>query len=260
MKLLNFLLKLLINDINGNKFYILDNRKNCQLKDIIRDGRKWQIYTQTTSKQFSEAFNEKTIKKTRKYRCSNQYFCFYKECAFKKRFEIINQIQWTMDDNGHRRCVSCSEKMEPIKCQAEKFVAKSDDNKFVVIKHIGLHKCLHKTKLESQIIEEIEDFFTLNPTATRSEAIVHHLVTKINFGSKEDVINVVNISLNIWEINNAKQKGLKRLNPYGNKLDAIRHLKEKLIEIGNPFNIILKFFDDVYICEACNFISEQEGI
>ena len=247
------------NDINGNKFYILDNRKNCQLKDIIRDGRKWQIYTQTTSKQFSAAFNEKTIKKTRKYRCSNQYFCFYKECAFKKRFEIINQIQWTMDDNGHRRCVSCSEKMEPIKCQAEKFVAKSDDNKFVVIKHIGLHKCLHKTKLESQIIEEIEDFFTLNPTATRSEAIVHHLVTKINFGSKEDVINVVNVSLNIWEINNAKQKGLKRLNPYGNKLDAIRHLKEKLIEIGNPFNIILNFFDDVYICEACNFISEQEG-
>ena len=73
--------------------------------------------------------------------------------------------------------------MEKISCDAEKIVSKSDDNKFILVKHVGKHKCLHKTVLETQILEELEDFFSMNPTATRSEAIVHHLISKINFGN-----------------------------------------------------------------------------
>jgi rubrerythrin len=160
-------------------------------------------------------------------------------------------------ENGVRKCVSCAEEMEMVQCSAEKFVGKSENSNFVLIKHIGNHKCLHKSVLESQVLEEIENFFELNPTATRSEAIVHHLVNKINFGTKEDVIDLVSISLNIWEINNCKQKGIKRLNPHGSKMDAVRHLKAKLEEIQNPYNIILKIFDDIYICSICNEISES---
>ena len=165
-------------------------------------------------------------------------------------------MNWTLED-GIRRCVSCSEEMEMIRCSAEKFVAKSESNKFVLIKHIGNHKCLSKTTLETQILEEMETFFEMNPTATRSEAIVHHLVNKINFGTKQEVIDLVSVSLNIWEINNCKQKGIKRLNPHGSKMEAVRHLKSKLEEIGNPYDIILKIFDDIYICDTCNFISES---
>ena len=37
------------------------------------------------------------------------------------------------------------------------------------------------------------------------------------------------------------------------------HLRSKLEEIGNPFNIIIKIFDYVYICHLCNKISEKES-
>ena len=147
--------------------------------------------------------------------------------------------------------------MESVKCSAEKFVTKTENSCFVLIKHIGKHKCMYKSVLESQVLEEMETYFETNPTATRSEAIVHHLVQKINFGTKQDVIDLVSISLNIWEINNAKAKGIRRLNPHGSKMDAVRHLKAKLHEIGNPFSIILKIFDDIYICSICNAISES---
>ena len=147
--------------------------------------------------------------------------------------------------------------MEEVQCSASKFVTKSEDSSFVLVKHTGKHKCQHKSLLESQVLEEMESYFEHNPTATRSEAIVHHLVSKINFGTKQEVIDLVNLSLNIWEINNCKQKGIKRLNPHGNKMDAIRHLKSKLHEIGNPYSIIIEIFDDIYICSTCYGISES---
>ena len=243
------------NDINGNKYILLENDDNRELRAVIRDGRKWQKFVQTTSQVLSNVIGEKKSKNIRKYKCSDQFFCFYEECPFKRRFELINQINWRIED-GKRRCVSCSEEMELIQCTAEKIVVKSSDGKFVLIKHNGLHKCLPKTTLESQILEEMEVFFEKNPTATRSEAIVHHLVNKISFGSKQEVIDLVSISLNIWEINNCKQKGLKRLNPHGNKMEAVRHFKNKLEEIGNPYNIIMHIFEDIYICDTCNKISE----
>ena len=69
----------------------------------------------------------------------------------------------------------------------------------------------------------------------------------------------MNVSLNIWQINNIKKKGLQRLNPHGNKLDAVRLLKSKIHDIGNPYQIILKIYDDVYICNSCDYISESQG-
>lgn len=84
--------------------------------------------------------------------------------------------------------------------ECRKFITKSQDNKYILIKHTGKHKCLPKSVLETQILEEIEDFFALNPTATRSEAIVHHLVNKVNFGTCKEVIEVVKVSLNLWEL------------------------------------------------------------
>ena len=167
----------------------------------------------------------------------------------------MNQVNWKIEDEK-RKCISCNEEMELIHCTAEKFVIKSEDGKFVVIKHIGIHKCLPKTILESQVLEEMELYFEKHPTATRSEAIVHHLVSKITFGTKQEVIDLVSISLNIWQINNAKSRGIKRLNPHGDKMEAIRHFKNKLHEIGNPYDIIMHIYDDIFICDTCNKISE----
>ena len=155
-------------DIDGNQYYVLNNKENKAIKEIIRDGRKWNVYTQTTSKLFARVFGEKSIKKARKYKCAPQFYCYFSECPFKKRFDIINQSNVTLDEDGNRRCVSCSEKMEMITCDAEKVVAKSDNNKFILVKHVGKHKCLPKTILETKILEELEDFFAMNPTATRS--------------------------------------------------------------------------------------------
>lgn len=69
----------------------------------------------------------------------------------------------------------------------------------------------------------------------------------------------MNVSLNIWEINNLKQKGIKRLNPHGNKLDAVRLLKNKIDEISNPYQIIIKIFEDIFICNSCDYISESQA-
>ena len=237
------------NDIDKNVYYVMENNQNKNLKEIIRDGRKWQTFTQTSSQVFSNVLGGNISKNIRKYKCSSQFFCFYEECPFKKRFDLVNQVDYKLE-NGVRKCFSCGETMEAIKCPAEKIVAMSENNKFVLVKHIGKHKCLAKTIIESQILEEIEIFFEKNPTASRSEAVVHHLANKINFGSAQDVIDLVSVSLNIWEINNAKQRGIRRLNPHVNKLDEIRYFKSKLEDIGNPYSIILKFFDDIYICDT----------
>ena len=59
---------------------------------------------------------------------------------------------------------------KPLSVQRKKIVAMSEDNKFVLIKHIGKHKCLAKTVIESQILEEIEIFFEKNQTRTRSSS------------------------------------------------------------------------------------------
>ena len=246
-------------NIDNNHFYLLDVNENKEIKEIIRDGRKWQTFSQTTSKVFGEILGEKNVKKVKKYRCANQYFCYNTQCPFKKRFEIVNQIQFTKEANGTRTCVSCSEKMEMVTCNAEKYIAKSNSNKYILIKHVGKHKCLSKSVLESQILEEIEDYFSLNPTATRSEAIVHHLIAKINYGTRQEVMDLVAVSLNLWELNNVKAKGIKRLNPHGNKLDAVRLLKSKLEDMGNPYDIIIKVYEDVYVCDSCSYISEKEN-
>ena len=242
-------------DIDGDRYILIDNDDSKELQNVIRDGRKWKTYVQTSSQTLSNILGEEKSKNIRKYKCSPQYFCFYEECPFKRRFELVNQVNWTTED-GKKSCASCSEAMERIDCTAEKFVGKSENGKFVIIKHQGKHKCLAKTTLESEILEEMESFFEKNPTATRSEAIVHHLVNKISFGSQQDVIDLVSISLNIWEINNAKMRGIKRLNPHGNKMEAIRHFQKKIIDIGNPFGIIMHIFDDVWMCDVCHFTSE----
>ena len=150
----------------------MDAKENKEVKEIIRDGRKWQTFSQTTSKLFSEILGEINVKKVKKYRCANQFFCYNEQCPFKKRFEIVNQIQFTKEDNGTRTCVSCSEKMEMVMCNAEKYIAKSNNNKHILIKHVGKHKCLSKSVLETQILAEIEDYFCLNPSYNRSEAIL----------------------------------------------------------------------------------------
>ena len=242
-------------DIDGNRYIVIENIDKKELKDIIRDGRKWQTFVQTSSKVLCDILGEKTSKNVRKYKCSDQYFCFNETCPFKKRFELLNQVDWKIED-GTRRCTACSEIMEKIQCEAEKIVVRSENWRFVLIKHRGNHKCISKTTLETAVLEEMELYFEKNPTATRSEAIVNHLVNKINFGSAKDVTELVSISLNIWEINNCKQKGLKRLNPHGNNLEAIRHFVKKIQDIGNPYDVIMHVFDDVYICDVCNYTSE----
>ena len=80
------------NDVDGNSYYLLENPKNLDLKDLIRDGRKWKTYVQTSNRTFSNILGESNSKKIRKYSCSNQYFCFNEECPFKKRFELVNQV------------------------------------------------------------------------------------------------------------------------------------------------------------------------
>ena len=114
---------------------------------------------------------------------------------------FLHQVDWSLE-NGVKRCSACAEQMEEVQCSASKFVTKSEDSSFALVKHTGKHKCQHKSLLESQVLEEMESYFEHNPTATRSEAIVHHLVSKINVGTKQEVIDLVNLSLNIWEINN----------------------------------------------------------
>ena len=79
-------------DVDGNRYYVLENTKNLDMKDLLRDGRKWQTYTQTSSRVFSNILGESNSKKIRKYSCSNQYFCFNQGCPFKKRFELVNQV------------------------------------------------------------------------------------------------------------------------------------------------------------------------
>jgi hypothetical protein len=78
--------------IDGNKYFVIENTKNQDMKEIIRDGRKWQTYTQTSSQAFANVLGDINSKKIRKYKCSNQYFCFNQECPFKKRFELVNQV------------------------------------------------------------------------------------------------------------------------------------------------------------------------
>ena len=83
-----------------------------------------------------------------KNRCSTQFFCYFEDCPFRIRFELVNQVNWKVGGDGKRRCVSCSEEMEMVKCNAEKYVIKSENSKFVLIKHVGKHNCLAKTTLE----------------------------------------------------------------------------------------------------------------
>ena len=80
-------------NVDGNNYYIIENTKKEDMKQMIRDGRKWQKFTQTSSQSFSKVFGEVTAKKIRKYRCSNQFFCFNQKCPFKKRFELVNQVR-----------------------------------------------------------------------------------------------------------------------------------------------------------------------
>ena len=79
-------------NVDGNYYYIIENTKKEDMKQIIRDGRKWQKFTQTSSQSFSNVFGEVTAMKVRKYRCSNQFFCFNQKCPFKKRFDLVNQV------------------------------------------------------------------------------------------------------------------------------------------------------------------------
>jgi hypothetical protein len=44
-------------------------------------------------------------------------------------------------------------------------------------------------RFETDVIHELEDFFQLNPTATRSEAVVHSLNKKINFEEGPQVLS-----------------------------------------------------------------------
>jgi hypothetical protein len=46
-------------NIDNNHFYLLDVNENKEIKEIIRDGRKWRTFSQTTSKVFGKYWGRK---------------------------------------------------------------------------------------------------------------------------------------------------------------------------------------------------------
>ena len=50
---------------------------------------------------------------------------------------------------------------------------------------------------------------------------------------------------------------MKKNNPYGQTLDAVRLQKEKLEKAGNPFKVIIEIAEDSYVCKKCGKSSVQ---
>ena len=119
--------------------------------------------------------------------------------------------------------------MSHEQCEGKKYVVNSTKSPFILVHHKGNHVCASKTRIEADVITKLEEYFKMNPTSTRSEAWVHFLNREINFANgPEDIVKAVTASLNSWDIDNAKQRAIKTMNPHGATLEAIRMQKEKI--------------------------------
>ena len=149
----------------------------------------------------------------RLFKCRGTNYCFNKDCPFLRRFEAINQVQFDIKD-GEKSCVSCGEAMHSMNCDARKYVV--HDEKYIVVKHEGQHECPPRTTYETDIVMEIEKYFSLNGLSTPFEAVVNHLNKMLDLeNAEQEIKDLVNFSLKNWTIKNAKRRVIKRQNPYG---------------------------------------------
>ena len=192
-------------------------------------------------------------------KCGGTFFCQNQSCSFLKRFDVMNQVQ--MDKKrGEYFCVSCGLQMRSVNCEGKKYVAYNKSKMFVVVKHEENHVCVARSTFETDVIKEIEEYFSMNALSSPFEAIVNHLNKKINFENAEKGIqDLVKASLRKWDLKNAKARVKKRNNPFGPTLEAARLLRTKLfVNAKNPYNLKIIIKEDSYVCRNCNYISEQE--
>ena len=207
-------------NINGNKLFLLTKDENEQIDEVVRDGRKYRSI-QTDNSSFNKIFDENIKDSVRLYKCRGTYFCQNNLCPFLKRFDVMNQVQIDTK-NGENFCVSCGDKMDSESCEGKKYVAVSKDKRTVIVQHEGDHICTARSTYETNIIEELENYFQLNGLSTPFEAVVNHLNKKINFQDAEQAVqDLVKVSLRKWNLKNIKAKAKKKLNPHGPTLQVV---------------------------------------
>ena len=205
-------------DISGNKLYLIAKESDENIEHLIKDGRRYQKSFKTKNSAFNKVFGKKMENQVRLFKCRGTNYCFNKDCPFLRRFEAINQVQFDLKD-GEKSCVSCGEVMHSMNCDARKYVV--HDEKYIVVKHEGQHECPPRTTYETDIVMEIEKYFSLNGLSTPFEAVVNHLNKMLDLeNAEQEIKDLVNFSLKNWTIKNAKRRVIKRQNPYGPTLQV----------------------------------------
>ena len=245
------------NDITGNKIYLIPVDKNDgNIEKRIKDGRRYKKKVKTNNNVFNNIFGKDMEDKVCLYKCRGTMYCFNSECPFLKRFEAMNQVQFDQK-NGKKCCVSCGEVMQSLNCDGKKYIAY--DQHFIVVKHDGEHECPAQSIFETNIVQEIENYFALNGLSTPFEAVVNHLNQKLDLQNAGSAIqDIVKMSLKRWTLKNVKSKIKKRQNPYGPTIQAARMISNKLNENAkNPYDIEIQIVDDSFVCGKCSFVSVQ---
>ena len=206
-------------DITGNKLYLIEMEEgDANIENFIKDGRRYDKSFNSKNSAFNKVFGKRMENKVRLYKCRGTNYCFNTECPFLRRFEAINQVQFDIKD-GEKHCVSCGEAMHSLNCDAKKYVA--HDEKYIVVKHEGHHECPPRSTYETDIVNEIENYFSINGLSTPFEAVVNHLNKKMNLENAEkEIKDLVSFSLKKWTMKNAKRRVIKRQNPYGPTLQV----------------------------------------
>jgi hypothetical protein len=206
-------------DISGNKLYLIAMEEgDTNIEKFIKDGRRYEKSFKTKNSAFNKVFGKRMENKVRLYKCRGTNYCFNTECPFLRRFEAINQVQFDIKD-GEKYCVSCGEAMHSLNCDAKKYVA--HDETYIVVKHEGHHECPPRSTYETDIVNEIENYFSINGLSTPFEAVVNHLNKKMDLENAEkEIKDLVNFSLKKWTMKNAKRRVIKRQNPYGPTLQV----------------------------------------
>ena len=198
--------------IDGMSAFELANIEKKELRNALKDGRKWKKNCPTKWKGHA---------KVRYTDCRGSYMCTNDNCPYKVHYGVINTTHFEKSGN---QCKVCGSDGKYVPCHARRYI--SYGKRKVRVFHQGNHTCkpIVKTTRNVQKIKElVKNNPNIKPAEIQSTIVLSGFRNQMDWQTVEkEAASVVNRK----QISNIKQKIRAETELHGHNFEAIVNFKE----------------------------------
>lgn len=200
--------------IDGFNVYILNQKNETDLKESLKDGRKWRKDCPT---------NWKGRERVRYADCRGSYKCNNNACPFLTKYGVRNTKQWRKRA-GKVLCQGCGDSGSYVPCNARRYLFYEKRN--VLVFHYGFHTCPVLTYITKNR-EEIENIVKEHPNIKPSEMQSARIFSAFRRGEDwQSVRKQVESTMDTQRLSNIKKKMKRDMEPVGHDYEAVITFKQ----------------------------------